>query len=166
MLCGDREERPTAAAVKQRLGDLGLQMLTTSTIHCAACHDTFPSKNQLAKHLKVSGHRRPNGSGSKAQPVRLTGDNELRIRGAATAPTEYHLDENTTEPAADPSPCVVCLKKNFASAKRFYGHLHGAHHYRGPKYVQKRRAEIDTEFDAEHHEKRLEQWVRKDMEKH
>lgn len=165
MLSMERDERPTASAVKEQLATIGFQALTTATLHCAACHETFPSRNQLVKHLKKTGHRRPQGMHSKPANDPASSDTGLRIHGVADAPAVYHYDENGTEDIVNPSPCVVCMR-HFNSKKQFFGHLGGVRHWRAPKYVRKRRAEIDPKLDAEHHEKRLEKWIQKDMARH
>lgn len=157
MLSTDRDERPTALQIKDQLAAMSMQMFATSELHCLECHDTFPSRNQLTKHLKVTRHKRP-AKGSQVN-VRVNessadGTIGIRIRGAAAVPNERrHYDENTTG-AADVSPCLVCMR-HFDTKRGFFSHMGGANHYRGPKYVLKRRAEEGLNMDQGHCEKRL-----------
>ncbi|KAJ4376131.1 hypothetical protein N0V83_001412 [Neocucurbitaria cava] len=162
MLDSDREQRPNATQVKEKLAALALQLFPPASLHCKSCHQSFPSKSQLDKHLKdrgnpcrYNGQRKPSAIHTPASD-----DGGLKIRGAAAAPPQHHYEENATEDA-DPSPCVVCVK-HFNSKHRFYAHLHGANHYRGPTSVHKRRAELDLDTEkerAEKREKRLTDWI-------
>jgi hypothetical protein len=53
---------------------------------------------------------------------------------------------------------MVCRRK-FNKKKQFFSHIHGANHYRGARYVAKRRADVDVDKE----DQRLAKWVRKDM---
>jgi serine/threonine protein kinase len=186
MLSSERDERPTAVQVKDRLKTIALQLFQPKTTKCHTCEETFPSRNQLTKHLKQTGHYRsaagtdaavlpaPNASG-KTSGFNICGyaeipgqpgkENELRIRGCADAPVQYHYDEKNLD-AVDPSPCAVC-KRHFKTKKQFFTHLLGGpRHFRGAKYVQKRKAERGLDSDVEKEDERLAKWARKDMERH
>lgn len=117
------------------------------TYECAVCQETFPPRTQLNKHLKKFGHRRPNVNRPHAGGP-AHDDIRIKIRGAANAPTKNHYDEDVVEEAKDPSPCVVC-GKNFSTKHGFFSHLYCGRHYRGAEFVRKRRAEMDTGFEAE-----------------
>lgn len=152
MLGTDRDERPTATQIKNQLAAIGLQMFTAATLHCSTCHETFPSRTQLAKHHKKTGHSwKPTETKQLPTipaPPPANRDAGLKIRGvAAHAPAEANVD---------PSPCIVC-RRHFNTKKQFFGHLYGVHHYRGLKYVRKRRADDDVGVDEERHEKRVAQ---------
>lgn len=163
MLDSDREQRPTATQVKEKLAALALQLFPSASLHCKSCHQSFSSENQLSKHLKDRGNQcRYNGCKPSATHSPASDDGGLKIRGAAAAPPQHHYEENATEDA-DPSPCIVCVR-HFKSKHNFYAHLHGANHYRGPAYVHKRRAELDLDTeDMGRAEKRLLKWIVKDM---
>lgn len=166
MLSLDRDERPTATQAKEKLAAIGLQMFTTATLHCSTCHETFPSRNQLSKHLKKAGHwHGPQNivplikTAVNSSPT--NGEVDLKIRGVAEAVTEYHFDPKNHE-EVDPTPCFVC-RRHFNTKKHFFGHLHGANHYRGPKYVMKRRADDEVDIDEDRQDKRLTTWIQREM---
>lgn len=179
MLSTERDERPTASAVKERLGAVGLQMFNVASPHCETCHESFPSRNQLSKHCKGTGYAWKKGSaggrrgkiGSSNDVASgvgdLTADLGIKIRGVAGDAAPAYYFEDSAEREVEASPCIVCLRQ-FNTKKQFFRHLHGVRHYRGPKYVQKRRAEdgIVAGSEEEHREKRPAQWVGKDMLRH
>lgn len=149
MLSTDRNERPTASQVKQQLATIGMRLFSAAPTHCQQCHETFPSRNQLTKHLKTTRHKRPAQPNNPIKPSPTEESIGLRIRGVAGAPATSHDGDDTAAPTATtniPSPCVVCMRY-FNSKKHFFGHIHGASHYRGPKYVHKRRAEERLSVD-------------------
>ncbi|KAI8943174.1 hypothetical protein NX059_001203 [Plenodomus lindquistii] len=167
MLSADRDERPTATNAREQFAAIGMRMFTADSLHCLECHETFPSRNQLTKHLKITRHKRPSmktqaNNGLNGVTTHETGG--LKIRGVAEAPTKVHYEESTLE-VVDPSPCVVCMRY-FNSKKHFFGHIHGANHYRGPKQVAKRRAENRLSLDVERRDKRFGNWAQKDLDRH
>jgi hypothetical protein len=92
----------------------------------------------------------------------------MTIRGAAHAPAplQHHYDDDATLDTPDPSPCVVC-NKHFNTKRQFFKHLHGVHHYRGLKYVTKRKAENGPNIDSDdERDGRFIKWMRRDMQKH
>jgi serine/threonine protein kinase len=64
MLSFERDARPTALQVKEQLATIGLKMFPSiirNSPTCLVCRRSFPSKNQLWKHLKQVGHhKQPN----------------------------------------------------------------------------------------------------------
>ncbi|KAF2865140.1 kinase-like domain-containing protein [Massariosphaeria phaeospora] len=144
MLCAERDDRPTASEVKQRLMALVRDYEFPNAAECRVCSRLFLSKNKLRIHLSESSHEH-NRSGNAANlhehaVTELTAwagaDDEvdLNIQGAANGQNDV-----------DPSPCAVCMR-HFNSKKRFFQHLFAGRHYRNPGFVRKRRSEND--FDV------------------
>jgi len=166
MLSTDRDARPIAVHVKEQLAAIATKLFKSGGETCHSCKREFISKNGLRKHLKKTGHGRKDGSLAHDTKVSelVVGETSIPIRGAADAPAKYYYDDEELD-APDPSPCIVC-NKYFNTKRQFFGHLHGVHHYRGLKYVRKRKAEESLEVDVEKEDERLAKWVRKDMMRH
>jgi hypothetical protein len=168
MLSSERDARPTATQVKDQLTAIALQLFHPKTVKCRACAETFPSRNQLTKHLKKTGHNRSTAVKDLTvlpAPGATGKDNDLRVRGCAEAPAQYYYDEEDLD-VVNPSPCAVC-HRHFDTKRQFFGHLLGGpHHYRSAKYVQKRKAENELNIDVEKEDERLTKWIRKDMLRH
>jgi serine/threonine protein kinase len=144
MLSSDRDVRPTASQTKYRLAAMALKLFQLKTATCRTCEQTFPSRNQLVKHLKNTGHNRK-ATVEEWAPLlaisELEKENGFRFRGCANAPAQYHYD-NEDLGVLNPSPCMVC-NKYFNTKRQFFAHLSGVHHFRNTKYVLKRKAEKD-----------------------
>jgi hypothetical protein len=174
MLSTNRDERPTASQVKDHLAATALHSFQVATPHCPTCSETFPSKNQLSKHQKKTGHRRHTaGDKSPFEPVEQEANENvgLRIRGAANAgiatnsASEHYHDVKATNDATNPPSCIVC-RKSFNKKKQFFGHIHGANHCRSARYIAKRRADTDLDVDTDKEDSRFVKWIRKDMIRH
>jgi hypothetical protein len=108
-----------------------------------------------SKHVKKTGHNRTDTA------IHTPRDGpDLRTRECAALPTQYHHDEEDLDDI-DPSSCVVC-SRHFNTKRQFFAHLGGGH-YRGPIYVQKDKAELYQETKSSKKEKRLVDWIRKDV---
>jgi serine/threonine protein kinase len=168
MLSSERDARPTATQVKDDLTAIAVKLFQTKTAACRACAETFPSRNQLVKHLKKTGHNRRNVDTDTAQCVAnnefKNSESEFTIRGCADAPAQYYYDEHELD-TVDPSPCVVC-NRYFNTKGQFFGHLGGVHHFRSAKYVLKRKAELGLNTNTEREDERLAKRARKDMSRH
>lgn len=167
MLSADRDYRPTAADIRVELAMLAQRLFPSLDVHCKTCHQNFPSRSQLDKHFKDRSNRcryvHDKQKLSNRSDIPTNGVPELKIRGAADAPAQLYYDETTAgaeEPELKPSPCVVCMR-HFNSKRRFYGHLHGAHHYRNVGYVLKRHAENALDVEGGKAEKRARKWTTK-----
>lgn len=165
MLCTNRDFRPNASQIKDQLAAIALRLFSKPGNVCRTCNSEFISKNALIKHVKKAGHGRKaqmdivmKQSSAPSEP-----EAQLKIRGCAEAPPQYHYDENELDDLI-PSPCAVC-KRHFDTKRQFFGHLYGGRHYRGLKYVQKRKAEDEFDVDMEKKDERLTKWIRKDMER-
>jgi tRNA U54 and U55 pseudouridine synthase Pus10 len=167
MLTLDREERPTAVQVKVQLTAIAIQLFQPKAATCRVCEQVFSSRKDLLNHLKDTGHKRKpltrDAHLKVDQPISKD-ESELTIRGVADAPIKYYYDDNELD-AIEPSPCMVC-DKQFNTKRQFFGHLHGVHHYRGLKYVLKRKAENGLDEDVDKEDERLVKWIRKDMTRH
>lgn len=153
MLSSKREDRPTATQVKERLAAVVRKMFTVAVNNsptCLICHQSFPSKTQLWKHRKAIGHHKQSDNNlnignrdMKSEPRSSIAveDVELRIKGVADAPANYHYD-NIAQGGENLSPCVVCWR-DYASKRQLYKHLYCNEHVRKQKLVTKRLAGID-----------------------
>jgi hypothetical protein len=168
MLSSERGARPTATQVKEDLTAMAVKLFQPKTATCRACAEAFPSRNQLVKHLKKSGHNRKDVNIETAQRVANNeikkSGSEFTIRGYADAPAQYHYDKYELD-TVDPSPCVVC-NRYFNTKGQFFGHLGGVHHFRPAKYVLKRKADLGLNTDTEREDGRLAKRARKDMSRH
>jgi hypothetical protein len=165
MLSSQRDVRPTATEVRDQLTAIAVRLFQPKNFTCLACQQSFAGKSPFWKHLKKTGHNRLKPMPvSNLPPVtdELSAKPGLTIRGFADAPAKYYYDDNELD-AIDPSPCMVC-NKHFNTKRQFFGHLYGVHHYRGLKYVQKRKADDDVDVDKE--DERLAKWIRKDIVRH
>jgi serine/threonine protein kinase len=167
MLGTERDSRPTATQVKEQLSAIALQLFQPATDKCRGCGQTFSSRTELLKHVKMTGHnKRP---GPPVTVPSITGDavnseRGLSIRGCASAPPQYHYDEAELD-TVDPSPCVVC-NRYFNTKGQFFSHLGGGQHWRNAKYIQKRKAENDLNLEMTKGERRFEKSIRRDMKGH
>jgi uncharacterized C2H2 Zn-finger protein len=162
MLSSERDERPTATQTKDQLATMALKLFQPKVVRCRTCEQTFPSRNQLVKHLKNTGHNR---KATIEESAPLPANNELSneggftIRGRANAPTQYHYDDGEDVDGVNTSPCVVC-NKYFKTKRQFFGHLGGVHHFRSAKYVLKRKAEIASNNNVEEGDEHLPKWIK------
>ncbi|KAF2822201.1 kinase-like protein [Ophiobolus disseminans] len=167
MLHTNRDARPTATQVKEKLAAIATKFFSSGSMTCRTCKEEFVSKNALQKHVKKTGHGRKDGSLSQNPKISDPGVNQkdqMTIRGAANAPVKHYYDDKEPD-SPKPSPCVVC-DKHFSTKGKFFKHLHGGHHYRGVNYVQKRKAMDGIHVDVDKEDERLAKWVRKDMMRH
>lgn len=165
MLNFERDVRPTAIQVKEQLTAIAVRLFQPKSATCRACQQKFPGKSQPWKHPKKASHNRKDlipVSDSTTAVDEFKTEPGLTIRGFADAPAKYYYDDNELD-AIDPSPCIVC-NKHFDTKRQFFKHLYGVHHYRGLKYVHKRKAEDDIDVDKE--DERLAKRIRKDMMRH
>lgn len=162
MLSSERDVRPTATQVKDQFTAIGLQLFQAKSIECRACQQKFPGKPELRQHLKKTGHNRKQPPNPEPVADEPKSDPGLTIRGVADAPAKYYYDEKELD-TPDPSPCLVCNKR-FNKKRQFFVHLRAGHHYRGLKYVHKRKASKEVKMDKA--EERLTKWTRKDMMRH
>lgn len=145
MLTSERDLRPTATQVKEQLAAIGLKMFPATVQNsptCLICRKSFPSRNQLSKHLKAVGHHKQPDKGAFDS---LTGDRDvgsgLKVRGVANAPAKYHYD-SAASVVEDLPPCVVCWR-DYESKGQLFKHLYCGEHVRKPKTVMKRLAGLD-----------------------
>ncbi|KAH3913304.1 hypothetical protein HBI56_085230 [Parastagonospora nodorum] len=167
MLSSERGVRPNATQVKDQLTAIGLQLFQPNSVECRACQQSFSERRALRKHLKKTGHNRKqplNPEPVNSEPAASEPKSEpgLTIRGFADAPAKYYYDDKELD-TPDPSPCIVCNRR-FNTKRQFFAHLGGGHHYRGLKYVLKRKASKEVNMDKA--EERLTKWIRKDMIRH
>jgi hypothetical protein len=167
MLNSERDARPTATQVKDQLSAIALEIFQPRKITCRACKKAFPDHAGLLQHLKETGHKRKfvaketHLDHEQNIPEDETG---LTIRGIADAPVNYHYDDTELD-AIDPSPCLVC-DTHFDTKRDFFRHLYGVHHYRGLKYVLKRRAESSLDANVDKEDERQAKRIWKDMPRH
>lgn len=167
MLSTERDSRPTATQVKEQLSAIAFQLFQPKTAKCRGCGQTFSSRKELFKHLKQSGHNKKSGPPVLASPAAddaVKIEPGISIRGCASAPPQYYYDEAELD-AVDPSPCVVC-NRYFNTKGQFFSHLGGGLHWRNAKYVQKRKADNDLNVNMGKKERRLVDWIRRDMQRH
>ncbi|KAL5119891.1 hypothetical protein ACEQ8H_002253 [Pleosporales sp. CAS-2024a] len=170
MLRSDRDERPTASQVKDQLSVIARQLFQPKDITCRACQQSFASKSQLWKHVKATGHNRHEPCSSAPPTDGFQPESGFKVRGFADALAKYYYDDNDDEEEeeeevqmpADPSPCFVCYK-HFGSKRQFFGHLYGGHHYRGLKWVHKRKADAAMDMDVDRENGRVAKWVKQDL---
>lgn len=155
MLSFDRDDRPTAAEVKDLLMTRIRDYIAPYENECRTCGQVFSSRNKLYHHLKRSQHFRddvlqdvsdeevhPVGASHVTRPVNAVADEpKLHING-----TDDHTS-NTATMKAGPirKLCVVCTRK-FRSRKALFKHLHYVHHWRKPDYVLKRQVEKNQDM--------------------
>jgi len=123
----------------------------------SATHSSEDEPDLIIRGAATAIHEQPASYASKDGP-------DLRIRDCAALPAQYPHDEKNLD-VIDPSPCVVCCR-HFNPKRQFFAHLGAGGHFREARYVQKRKAELDQKAKASKKEKRLVDWIRKDMARH
>jgi hypothetical protein len=157
MLSYDRDDRPTASQVKQKLLELIRRYLEPGANECLKCRQLFHSAAELKQHIKENGHFQSNkvqnhsrAGHQHTREYNLPDPNkpldeapELQIRNMA----KHIIEEEEEEEDSYCRLCAVCMR-NFHSKNAFFGHLHNGHHWREPGFVFRRFAEHNVTIDT------------------